>query len=240
MTESGVPISFKSFALFGLALTLVTGLLALETLWEETILTGRDGPQMVGFTIAHIFPFILLAPLGLALWFLIALVIGLVAFIKRTCPPKLFWLSLLSSAIALGALLIPETFVRWAFAGYFVKTSHAADIVITDIADGHMRVVRADLDHGFQVNQRSIYGSSTAAHAAAASGRTVILELLTQQGADLNEVDSTGKSPLADAIDNNQKLASSYLVAHGAREIRPVEAPVPSASATVTVDGSER
>ena len=42
---------------------------SLESVYEETILTWRGGPQMIGFTIAHVYP-----------WFLI---IGILAKIEN-------------------------------------------------------------------------------------------------------------------------------------------------------------
>jgi len=53
----------------GVAATLFTGMLAGRMVWEETSLTLQEGPQMLGFSLAHGAGAILfLAPILLSLW----------------------------------------------------------------------------------------------------------------------------------------------------------------------------
>jgi hypothetical protein len=51
--------------------------LAGHLIWEETALTIRQGPQMIGFSLIHSSygAILFLAPLIFALWFLAALVV---------------------------------------------------------------------------------------------------------------------------------------------------------------------
>jgi ankyrin repeat protein len=100
-----------------------------------------------------------------------------------------------------------------------------------DAAEGYSRTVGAYLDHGIPVNAHGRYG--TAANAAGVGGSVEVLELLRSRGADLNATDSSGKSPLSDAIDMKRTEAIAYLRAHGAREIEPL--PPPPINADVTV-----
>ncbi|MGD0893860.1 MAG: hypothetical protein ABR923_20245, partial [Terracidiphilus sp.] len=57
----------------GVLAILFTATLVARMLWEETSLTIREGPQMLGFSLAHGPGAILfLAPVTLVLWLLIA------------------------------------------------------------------------------------------------------------------------------------------------------------------------
>jgi hypothetical protein len=223
--------------MFGAIAILSAALFAARITWEETLLTIAQGPQMVGFAIAHIFPVAFLAPLALAFWLVIAVIVMITSLIRRRTLSKMFWATLAAAVVVLGVLSIPEELWQWTFIGSFSKSAHAADLMSTDAAEGYTRTVRGYLDHGVAVNARN-YDGSTAAHAAAVGGQLEVLQLLVSRGADLNAVNSYGDSPLAEAIDMKHASAAAYLAAHGARDIRPVKV-IPPADTTVTVDGGK-
>jgi hypothetical protein len=234
------PKKNSSFVLlvFGIPAIFFAALLAARITWEETLLTLHEGPQMVGFSLAHGSAAILLiAPFTLALWLAVALIIMTVSLFRRKLLSKPFWSTLAAALVVLAVLSIPGEFWQWMFIGSFSKSAHAADLMTTDAAEGCTRTVRGYLDHGLSVNVRDRDGS-TAAHAAAVGGRIEVLQLLVSRGADLNAVNSSGDSPLADAVGMKHASVAAYLTAHGAKEIRPVKV-IPPADTTVTVIGDK-
>jgi len=224
---------------FGMPAIFFATLLAARLTWEETILTIEQGPQMVGWTIAHIFPFMFLAPLALAFWFLIAVIVLIASLIRRRPLSPLFWSTFAAGALVLGLFFVPGEFWQWAFIGSFARSPHAADLMVTDAAEGYTRTVRGYLDHGIPVNARE-YDGSTAAHAAAVGGNVDVLNLLTGRGADLNAVGSYGDSPLNAAIEMKRTSAIAFLGAHGAKNIQHPKPVLPPADTTVTVDGTSK
>jgi hypothetical protein len=227
----------SGFLLVGVVSLFFGVLFAARIAWEETFLTIARGPQMIGFTIAHIFPIAFLAPIPLFFWFVVAVVVMIVSLIRGRRLPLRFWSTFTVAALVVGVLLLPAEFWQWAFIGSFAKSARAADIMTTDAAEGYTRTVRGYLDHGISVNARD-YEGATAAHAAAVGGKVEVLQLLVSRGADLNMVSDYGDSPLSAAIEMKQASATAYLKAHGAKEIRPVKV-IPPADTTVTVDGGK-
>jgi hypothetical protein len=221
-----------NLAIPGIVLTVPAALFAARIVWEETFLTIREGPQMIGFAIAHIFPIAFLAPLPLMLWLVIAIVSASVALVRRRIPSMLFWITFAAAVSVTCSILLPQQFWQWTFTGSFVKGGHAADLMAEDAAEGYTRTVRAFLNHGLD--------SSAAMNAAAIGGHVPVLQLLVSRGANVNTVNRSGYSPLADAIDAKRDSSVAYLKAQGAREIRPVKPPLPPADATVTVDGGKQ
>src|SRR5450755_348323 len=90
--------------------------LFIRTLWEETLLTWREGPQMIGFTIAHVHPEILLLGVLGYLATLAWLVTAVVLFLKRRKRPSGVQLAYLAIAVGGFAVsLVPYRF--WASLG---------------------------------------------------------------------------------------------------------------------------
>ncbi len=90
--------------------------LFLRLLYEETVLTWRRGPQMVGYTMAHQFAWVLVLGLfgylATVLWLLIAVVI----LIRRRCVPRgLDRLYLMLPAAAVAISFVPYSV--WASLG---------------------------------------------------------------------------------------------------------------------------
>ena len=54
-------------------------------------------------------------------------------------------------------------------------------------------------------------------HVAGATGQIEVAEMLLKRGGDINATDSSGKTPLAYAINNKQDATAAWLRAHGAR-----------------------
>jgi hypothetical protein len=58
----------NTFRALGAAMIAGSALLVARLVWEMTYLTWREGDQMIGFTIAHVFPFVYLSWLGAIVW----------------------------------------------------------------------------------------------------------------------------------------------------------------------------
>jgi hypothetical protein len=86
-------------------------LFAARILWEKTILTWSRGPQMVGFSLWHVYPvFALVGSLGslaLALWLLVA---APYAIARRRDIEPWDWLMMVFSVLVIVALALPDTF----------------------------------------------------------------------------------------------------------------------------------
>jgi hypothetical protein len=63
------------------------GALFLELLWEQTFLTWNRGPQMIGFSLWHVYPFFALVGFGGYVLMLVWLVLTAVFLARRRAMP---------------------------------------------------------------------------------------------------------------------------------------------------------
>lgn len=225
---------------FGIPAIFFAALFAARITWEETLLTLHEGPQMVGFSLAHGYGAILFfAPVALALWLLVALIIMTVSLLRKKHLSKLFWSVLAAAVLVIGTLSIPGEFWQWTFIGSFAKSEHAADLMTYDAAEGDTRMVRAYLAHGVPLESRN-YEGSTAAFTAAAGGSLPVLQLLASKGADLDTTNSYGDSPLEAAIENKHDDAAAFLRTHGAKQIQGTPEQRDAASKAIVEKDIER
>jgi hypothetical protein len=210
----------NALSITGFVLLVPMLMLVIRIIWEETWLTLRMGPQMVGFSLAHgDFAPLLFAPIIAALWFAIALVTLLVLLVKRRSSWRRLVPPVALALILAGVLSIPAAFWQWVFVGSFATSPHAPDLMTYVAAQGYTRTVRGYLNHGVPVEARD-YEGSTAAFAAAAGDHVATLQLLLSRGADLNAVNLYGDSPLEAAVENHASGAAEFLRQHGARQVK--------------------
>jgi Ankyrin repeats (many copies) len=170
--------SSQVLIVFGAPAILFTAILAGRMVWEETFLTIQQGPQMIGFSLAHGAGAILfLAPVVLLLWLVVALVIMAGCLWRKKSLSKSYWLTLTSAILMLGVLSIPPVFWQWVLIGSFAESPHATDLMVYGAAEGNVRTVRGYLDHGVPITATN-YEGSTAAFAAAAGGSVSMIEML--------------------------------------------------------------
>lgn len=201
----------------GIPLVLFAIVLTVRIVWEETLLTMREGPQMIGFSLAHSGYGLVLffAPILLSIWFVIAFVTMVVSLLRKRRLSQGFWATLAGAAIVFGVLSLPGTFWQWMFIGSFAKSVHAPDLMTYAAAEGDVRTVSGYLNHGVPLEARN-YEGSTAAFTAAAGGSVRVLEVLASMGADFDAVNSYGDSPLAAATGNHHDAAAAFLKSKGA------------------------
>jgi uncharacterized protein len=77
-------------------------------------------------------------------------------------------------------------------------------------------IVEVLLAAGANPNLRA-EGGVTVFHAAGATGLIDVAEMLLKRGGDINAIDSSGKTPLAYAIDGKKDAMVTWLREHGAR-----------------------
>ncbi|KAJ1619299.1 ankyrin repeat-containing domain protein [Pavlovales sp. CCMP2436] len=80
--------------------------------------------------------------------------------------------------------------------------------------NGEVETVRALAMTGLDINSRN-YDSRTTLHVAAAEGRTSIVTLLCELGADLNLKDRWGNTPLQSAVSGRHREAAAELRSQG-------------------------
>jgi hypothetical protein len=204
----------------GVVATVFTAILAARMVWEETFLTFQQGPQMLGFSLAHgPGALLFLAPIVLSLWILVAIVVMLVCLLRKRRLLRWYWLTVGSAIAIIGILSIPSVLWQWSLIGSFANSPHAADLMVYDAAEGDVRTVRGYLDHGVPLTATN-YEGSTATFGAAAGGSLSVIEMLAGRGADLNATNLYGDSPLEAATENRHEVVASFLKAHGASQIR--------------------
>jgi len=180
-----------------------------------TWLTWKDGPQMIGFTMMHVFPWIyilgLLGWLGLAGWLVVTIILRLRKFITLKIPD----ICLIGiSIITLGALLIPET--AWAsVTDTILGLSPQADSYIVYAARrGDAFAVQKLLERGVSANSVDETGCSVLG-AAANLNKPELISLLLAHKADPNST-CAGQPAIMNATDKNDLAAIKLLVAAGA------------------------
>jgi hypothetical protein len=217
-TKWWLPIS-------GLVPVLGTILLAGRLIWEQTVLTWRRGPQMVGFSLAHGSGAILiLAPMLLLLWAAIALVFIAVDILKRR---SLNAPTIAMFAIALtlfGLLSVPGGVWQRCFVQQMVSSPRAGDILVYAAYDKDFRTVRAMLSHGLNIEATDRSEWRTVLHAAALAGDLRTIQFLIAKGANLNALDRSGDSPAELAASRGHQDCVQYIEEHGGRRIQGSEA----------------
>ena len=226
--------------LFGWVAILFAAILAQRLLWEETSLTIQQGPQMLGFALAHSSEAILfLGPIVLSLWILVAIVVLIVCLWRKRRLSRWYWLTLGGAIAMIGFLSIPPVFWQWSLIGSFARSLHAADLMVYDAADGDLRTVRGYLEHGVPLTATN-YAGVTAAFAAAAGGSLPVVEMLASRGANLNVTNLYGDSPLDAAMENKHADVAAFLKARGATQIHGTPEQREAATAAIVRRDIER
>jgi hypothetical protein len=194
--------------------------LVCRLVWEQTFLTWRQGPQMVGFSLAHaelgLFIVLLSSVLVFAVSYAIALVWSVVAVRRGHRVLKRRWAMLVLSAAFVALLFVPYSLWQYAFAGRLAAGPHARSFFVHAAATGDLRTVERLLSSELSVNTRNDDGS-TALYGAAVEGQMPVIRYLVEHGADLNIKNNSGSTALGAAREMNRAEAIRYLESHGAK-----------------------
>ncbi len=186
--------------------------------WEETLLTWRQGPQMVGFSLAHsglILPLLLSVVLAVV-WLTVVLVRSAVSLHRARKVSASRWLMLVGGAALLCLLLVPYGFWQRLDAASIAKGPNAAEFLTYAAATGDLETVKTLLSHGVGVNALDSNGA-TALHGAAVEGETKLIAFLLTEGADLSIKNQFGRTALDNAREMDRREVIRYLTEHGAK-----------------------
>ena len=170
---------------------------------------------MIGFTIAHVYPwFLIIGILGILaaiIWWIISL---LMLARKSRRATRAAQVPLVAVPLFAVLLFIPyeiwtELMIRVNGPGSFGPT-----YLVESSALGDSRLVKYLIEHGVDVN--SVHRDSTALSAAAVEGKTDIALYLISVGADVNHRGFHDSTPLHNAAEMGHIDTVKALIAHGA------------------------
>lgn len=191
--------------------------LAARLVWEQTILSWRSGPQMVGFTLSHaetgLFLFLTLSTLLFAIALAVATVRSLIALWQKRRVSPLRWLGIAMGISILAMLWIPYSTWQRLFVSKLAAGPYAAEFFTYGAAVGDLGEVKAFLEHGIDVNVRN-HDGSTALHAAAVEGQLHVINYLISRGASVNIRNKFGHTALDNAREMHLTAVVDYLESH--------------------------
>jgi Ankyrin repeats (3 copies) len=186
-------------------------------LYEKTILTWVNGPQMVGFAMAHVLPAIFIAGLIGLLGTLLWLAVSLVLLIrKRFRLPVIDWIPVILSILLVALVSVPyeaweELMVRIAGPG-----SHGSDFLVQAAGQDKQRFVALLLRKGHDVNYED-HGGAIPLSATSLGGHEKMIRFLISKGAQVNRKDRMiGETPLIGAAEMGQLGSVKALLENGA------------------------
>jgi hypothetical protein len=219
--------------LWGVPTICGSAILVARLVWEETALTWRSGPQMLGFSLAHGSGALLfLFPPMLLLWIFASAILIAWHLYKKRRILRQQWLLLGVAAAVLTVMSVPYGFWQRIFADRLIASGRAAEFLTYAAATSDLGTVKALVSRGVPVDANDRTGR-TGVHAAAGGGNLKILAYLVAHGANVNALDLYGDSPLELALSNGHTDAAQFLSAHGAKRTRGDEAQRNKATQTI-------
>jgi hypothetical protein len=208
----------------GYACVILAGILCGRLVWEQTYLTWRFGPQMVGFSLAHGgAALLLLSPVLLVLWILVIVAAVVRALVTKRLIACSTWFDLAVSVLVIAILAVPYGAWQRLFVNRLVRGPYVGEFMTYAAATGDLSMVRALLAHGAPVDVANRSGK-TGLHAAALGNRVDVLKFLVSKKATLDALDRYGDSPLEVAVSDGSMEAVRFLESQGAHQIRGTDA----------------
>jgi Ankyrin repeats (3 copies) len=227
--ESASPVAAVRVRWWLLALGFLpligTALLAGRLIWEQTVWTWERGPQMVGFSLAHgSGAVLLLAPFLLAFWAVVALVLIVVALVRKRRTDTPTWLAFGLAVLLFALLSVPSGVWQRLFIRQMASSPRAGDLLVYAAYDKDFPTVKAMLSHGVSLRATDHSDWRTVLHAAAIAGDLRTIQFLVSSGADVNALDRAGDSPTELAASRGHQECATFLQEHGGKRIRGDEA----------------
>jgi hypothetical protein len=201
----------------GWSLLVGQSILLIRIIYESTALTCVEGPQMIGFALAHTGPSIfLIGLLLLPLGFVFAAAMLVFGFFKRLRFSRSEWLLL--GGFLLGILLLAVPYSTWERLDMTAcSPGPLGDAFLLDAArGGELDQVMKLVAQGHNVNHEARDGE-TPLSAAAQGKRLEVAEFLLGRGADVNHKSSLGgDTPLMEAAKSGNVEMAKLLLEHGA------------------------
>jgi hypothetical protein len=202
-----------------------TAVLAGRLIWEQTVWTWEQGPQMVGFSLAHgPGALLFLAPFLLAAWLVIEVVLIVVDLVKKRKTDTPTWAAVGLAVLLFGLLSVPSGIWQRLFIRQMASSACAGDLLIYAAYGKDFGTVQALLSHGVSIKATDHSYWRTALHAAASAGDLHTVQFLISSGADVNALDRAGDSPVELAFSRGHQDCATLLQEHGGKRIRGDEA----------------
>ena len=218
MLRINAPVGFsRLWTVTGYLLLALAAIFVGRIVYEETVLTWKYGPQMIGFAIVHAMPLVLLAGLiglvGGLLWTLASLVL----LHRRQFRIPLFdWLPMLLLLVFGVMLLIPYETWEELMVRTLGRSPYAGEFLVQAAAQDKRNFVVLLLREGYDVNYQT-RGGSTPLSGASVEGHQEMVSFLISKGADVNRKDGlAGESALMAAAEMGQLETVRVLLKSGA------------------------
>jgi len=163
----------------------------LRLVYEQTAMTWSQGPQMIGFTIAHTMPFLLISGLvgnlACLAWIVCSLsYLGWSAIRHRRLSPNVYWFPL--SAVLFSLILAAIPYDSWQIAMIVLRGPgpYSVDQLSYAAANGDLTLVHILLRKGLTVDALAST-QRTALNAACVGKALPVAQFLIDRGADLNK-----------------------------------------------------
>jgi hypothetical protein len=155
--------------------------------YEQGLLTWRQGPQMVGFSLIHVHPGLFAFMLGSILLAHIYLLLACAAVLWRASTKKstsaLSWLQIAVAIACVGVFYIPYSAWQVAVIKFGGSNGNAREYMSMASALGEKHVVRAVLEEGISPDIKNRNGQ-TALDVACAANKTEMVAYLLSKGAN--------------------------------------------------------
>jgi hypothetical protein len=206
----------KGWTLSAYAFLALAAIFVLRIVYEETILTWVNGPQMVGFTLVHEFiPLYLVTfviGLGGGLLWVVASLIPLIH--RKFRIPVVDWIPIVLLLALAGLLSISQgTWIELMLriAG---RSTYEYAFMVNAAAEGNQRLVNYILTKGYDVEGG---GQVSPLSAPAVEGRNEMVVFLISRGADVNKKrERREDTPLMDAAEMGHLDTVRILIEKGA------------------------
>jgi hypothetical protein len=217
--QTNVMVGFpKAWKVLGYLLLGGAAIFVGRIVYEETILTWLDGPQMVGFAMLHgALPFVLIAGFTGLLGGLLWVIISVILLVRQKFRvPLTDWIPIILFLLLAAPFFIPyeaweEFMVRVAGPG-----AHGSDFLVQAAAQNKQRFATLLLRKGFDINYED-GGGTTPLSGASVGGHEEMISFLVSSGADVNrKTRLTGETPLMAAAEMGQLGTVKVLLKNGA------------------------
>ncbi len=173
----------------------VTVFLAVDLVYEQTLLTWSSGEQMVGFSVSHLLGPLLLLSLLMSYAFLLGVSLyALICWLRQRKLPKIPWPLMLVLSVAIGVTYIPYRFWEYTVFSIMGPGPRVAQTLVFAAHDGDRRMVELLLARGVAVDLHN--QGSTALNGACLGGQIEIARWLVSKGADVRRAPDCKDVPL--------------------------------------------
>ncbi len=160
---------------------------AARLFYEQGILTWQQGPQMVGFSLVHIYPGLFIFMIGSVLLAHVYLILAFAAVIWRAARKMstswINWLQIALAIVCIGVFYIPYSAWQVAVIKFGGSNGNAGEYMCLASGQGQKHIVEAVLEEGISPDTKNPDGQ-TALDAACAANKTEMVAYLLSKGAN--------------------------------------------------------